>query len=115
MLSSAPPMKTAKDLSATDAIVEIPRYQEFTTDAQRLIQAGARFRQIAGNELILISAIAPDGWKNSAANLELLLAQPMLTDRSKTRAVLLGKVSDLHEVVPSLERQGLAIEHLYDY
>jgi len=115
VLASVPSMKMAKDSAAIEAIVKIPRYQEFTADAQRLIQSGGRFHQVAGNELILISAIAPSGWTISLTNLQLLLSQPILTDRSKSREVLLGKVSDLHEVLPSLERQGLAIEHLYDY
>jgi hypothetical protein len=79
------------------------------------MQGGMRFHQISGNELILISAIAPSAWTNSSPNLQLLLSQPTLTDQSKTRAVLLGKVPDLHQVLPLLERQGLTLEHLYDY
>jgi hypothetical protein len=115
VLASVPSMKVAKDLGATEAIVEIPRYQEFTAEARKLMQDGVRFHQISGNELILISAIAPRVWTNSSPNLQLLLSQPTLTDQSKTRAVLLAKVSDLHEILPLLEQQQLTIEHLYDY
>jgi hypothetical protein len=116
VLASVRSMKVAKDLGATEAIVEIPRYQEFTADAQQLMRDGVRFHQISGNELILISAIAPSVWTNSSPNLQLLLSQPTLTDPSKTRVVLLGKVSDLHQILfPLLERQQLTIEHLYDY
>jgi hypothetical protein len=115
VLASVPSMKVAKDLGATEAIVEIPRYQKFTADAQQLVRDGVRFHQISGNELILISAIAPRGWTNSSPNLQLLLSQPTLTDPAKTRAVLLGRVSDLHQILPLLEQQQLTIEHLYDY
>jgi hypothetical protein len=115
ILTSVKSMKTAKDLGPTEAIVKIPRYQEFTADSQILMQEGMRFQQIAGNELIVISAIAPGQWKNSAANLQLLFSQPMLTNRSKTRAVLVAKVSHLHQIVPLLQQQGVMIEHLYDY
>jgi hypothetical protein len=115
VLASVRSMKVAKDLGATEAIIEIPRYQEFTAEAQLLIQGGVRFHQISGNELILISATGPSVRTNSSPSLQLLLSQPTLTDQSKTRAVLLGKVSDLHQVLPLLERQGLMIEHLYDY
>ena len=115
LLASLPSMKIVKDLGAGEAIVEIPRYQEFTSDAQTLVQNGVHFHQIAGNELIVVSAIAPSGWVSSSNNLQLLLSQPLLTDTDKTRAVLLGKVSELHEVLPLLKQQGLVIEHLYDY
>lgn len=115
LLASLPSMKIVKELGAGEAIVEIPRYQEFTSDAQMLIQNGVHFHQIAGNELIVVSAIAPSGWVSSSNNLQLLLSEPLLTDTNKTRAVLLGKVSELHEVLPLLEQQGLVLEHLYDY
>ena len=95
--------------------MEIPRYQEFTADAGKLLQAGVRFRQISGNQLIVVSAIAPSNWTNTVPNLQLLLAQPLLTDRAKTRVVLLCPVSNLHLLLPLLERQGISIEHIYDY
>jgi len=115
VFASVKPMKLAKNLGPAQAIVEIPRYQEFTADARTLIRQGVRFRQISGNELILISAIAPRGWTNSAPQLQMLLSQPVLTDVLKARIVLLGKVPELHQTLPLLEAQGLVIEHLYDY
>jgi hypothetical protein len=115
VLGAAAAMKTVKDLGATEAIVEIPRYQEFTADARMLLEQGARFHQIAGNELMVVSVIAPRGWSCAAANVEMLLAQPLLTEEGKTRAVLLARVGELHEVVPWLEQQGVTVEHLYDY
>jgi hypothetical protein len=115
ILASVKSMKVIKDLRPTEAIVEIPRYQEFTTDAQTLIQQGVRFRQISGNELMLISAIAPRDWTNSLPQLQLLASQPILTNRAKTRTVLLGRVPELHQTLHLLEQQGLVVEHLYDY
>jgi hypothetical protein len=115
ILASVKSMKAIKDLGPTEAIVEIPRYQEFTTDAQTLIQQGVRFRQVSGNELMLISAIAPRDWTNSLPQLQLLASQPILTNRAKTRTVLLGKVPELHQTLHLLEQQGLVVEHLYDY
>jgi hypothetical protein len=71
--------------------------------------------QISGNELVVVSAIAPGNWTNTVPNLQLLLAQPMLTDRAKTRVVLLCPVPYLHLVIPLLQSGGLTIEHIYDY
>ncbi len=115
VLAPSSSIQVAKDLGPGEAIVEIPRYQEFTQDARVLIQHGVRFRQIAGNELLVISAIAPGKWTNSVANVQLLFSQSMLTDPSRTRVVLLTRVNEIHRVIPALEAQGVAIEHLYDY
>lgn len=107
--------RVLRDLGDHQAIVQIPRYQEFTTAAQDLIHNGARFHQIAGNELIVVSAISPVYWTNRLPNLQLLLAQPLLTDTGNKRNVLLCRVTELHTVLPALENQGLKIEHIYDY
>ena len=108
-------VKIIRDLGNNQAIIEIPRYQEFAASAQSLIQSGVRFHQIAANELIVISAIAPTQWKNNAQTRQLLLAQPLLTNPGKTRVVLLCRVSDLQTTLPQLKVEGLEIEHLYDY
>jgi hypothetical protein len=113
--SPMPSVRILRDLGNKQAIVEIPRYQEFTTVALGLIHDGVRFRQIAGNELIVISAISPDSWTNSMPNLQLLLAQPLLTNPGNTRNVVLCRVAELNSVLPVLEHQGLTIEHLYDF
>jgi hypothetical protein len=115
VLASVKSMKLARDLGPTEAIVEIPRYQEFTTDAQTLLEQGARFRQIAGNELLVISAIAPAGWKNDNPKLQLLEQQLILTARDNMRIVLLARVSDLNDILAALARTGVKLEHLYDY
>ncbi len=115
VLASVKSMKLVKDLGPTEGIVEVPRYQEFTRDTLTPVHHGICFGQIAGNELIVISAIAPGGWTTAESHVQLLLRQPILTAQDRTRAVLLARVSDLCEVLPSLERQGLAIEHLYDF
>jgi hypothetical protein len=113
--SPIPSVRILRDVGNKQAMLEIPRYQEFTSAALGLIHAGVHFRQIASNQLIVISAIAPSGWLNNIPNLQLLLAQPLLTDPGNTRIVLLCRVPELHNTLPMLENQGLKIEHLYDY
>ena len=116
LISSAiPSVKILRDVGDEQAMLEIPRYQEFTSAALGLIRAGVRFRQIASNNLIVVSAIAPSGWMPGTPNVQLLLTQPLLTDRGYSRVVLLCRVPELHNTLPMLEQQGLKIEHLYDY
>jgi len=114
-IASMNSIKIAKDLGPTEAIIEVPRYQEFTADVRTLADGGARFSQIAGNELIVISAIAPSPSITPEPNVQLLLKEPILTGQGRTRAVLLVRVSDLNEVLGSLVRHGFEVEHLYDY
>ncbi len=113
--SSIPSVKVLRDLGSRQAMVEIPRYQEFTSAALGLIHDGVHFRQIASNNLIVVSAIAPIRWTNSIPDVQLLLAQPLLTDPGNSRVVLLCRVPELHNTLLMLGRQGLKIEHLYDY
>jgi hypothetical protein len=113
--SFAGQFKIVRDLGGNEAIIEVPRYQEFTPATQTLIKAGVHFHQIAGNQLIVVSAIAPIQWTNSAPDLQVLLMQPLLTNPEKTRVILLCPVPDLDTALPRLEADGLIIEHLYDY
>jgi hypothetical protein len=108
-------VKLVRDLGGNQAILAIPRYQEFTGTAQALVRGGVHFNQIAGNQLIVISAIAPGAWTNKTPGLQLLLTQPLLTSPGRTRVVALCRVPELSLVLPLLEADGLAIEHLYDY
>jgi hypothetical protein len=115
LIASVKSIKIARDLGPTEAIIEVPRYQEFTTDVRTLVGHGARFSQFAGNELIVISAIAPSGSITPESSVQMLLKQPILMGQGRTRVVLLVRVSGLNEVLASLERQGLKVEHLYNY
>jgi hypothetical protein len=115
LLTSAPGVTMARSPGPNSAIVEIPRYQPFTPAALALIHDGMHFRQIAGNELIVLTVIAPNGQTRSDSNLQVLLAQPLLTVPGYSRAVVLVRVSELNEVLPELEQRGIRIEHVYDY
>jgi hypothetical protein len=108
-------VKLVRDLGGNQAILAIPRYQEFTGTAQALVRAGVHFNQIAGNQLIVISAIAPGAWTNKTPGLQLLLTQPLLTSPGRARVVLLCRVPELSSALPLLQADGLVIEHLYDY
>lgn len=107
--------KLVKAVLPNTAIVQIPRYQPFTEHARSLIENGVGFHQIAGNQLIITSQIAPAGWRNSDARVQTLLEQPILTQKDRIRVVLLGRVEDLDAIIPAMRKQGLVLEHIYDY
>lgn len=97
----------------TSAAVTLPRYEAFTAAAVGLLHDGARFRDIAGNDEILLTAIVPAGFE--AGGLHAILTERLLTDPTRVRVAVRTQVSQLHEVVASLEKSGGRIEHLYDY
>ena len=96
-------------------VVTIPRYETFTTTAIRLIENGVSFLDIAGNDQILVTAIAPTTWTPNTTGDTLLFSGPILTDPGRQRIGVGVAVSSLHATVLELRRAGVRIEHLYDY
>jgi hypothetical protein len=105
-----------EDLDAASELVALPRYEPFTAAVARLAADGVRFVEIAGNERMLATLIAPAEWRDTAGRGDRLLEWPMLTDRSRKRVALTLDVARLHEVLPSLAAEpGVALDHLYDF
>jgi len=94
-------------------LLSIPRYEPFTAAVTVLARAGVRFLEIAGNDEILVTVIAPRGWRDERARARLVHEQQ--TRPGETRLALSVPVRRLHEVLPALERDGARIEHVYDY
>jgi hypothetical protein len=96
-------------------IVIIPRYQEFTTVAEWLADRDIHFVEIAGNDEILVSAIAPRNWGyNLTAGAEAFSTE-LATDPGSNRVAITTPVSDLHRVLNELRNRGIKVEHVYDY
>lgn len=102
-------------LGADRFIVRLPRYESFTQIALGLIDRGVTFEQIAGNDDILVTAIAPGAWPAAPMKGELIAALPILTEPPKTRLAIRTPVAALHELVTFLRAHGVQIEHIYDY
>ena len=94
------------------SLLSLPRYEEFGAVVQRLIHQGVRFREIAGNQEIFLTAIVPESWKYDLPTGEMLMSRPMLTDPNRKRVGIMVPVKSLNEVVLKLES---SIEHIYDY
>ena len=119
ILAADPHLKIVRDLpeqnGSASAIFEIPRYQEFTPAAVALIAAGAHFHQIAGNELISVSVISQGPLEALPGDPQILLAQQIPSDRSRTRTLLLCPVASLDQLLPSVVAQRAIVEHIYDF
>ncbi|MCX6022590.1 MAG: hypothetical protein NTZ05_12840 [Chloroflexi bacterium] len=97
------------------SLVTIPRYAAFTEIVTGLARQSVTFLEIAGNSTILVTAIAPQDWRNQSASVRLLSAMPILTEPGRRRIALAVPVTMLHTVLPALEQEGVRIEHIYDY
>jgi hypothetical protein len=97
-------------------VVRLPRYEAFTQAAIALLGTGARFVDIAGNDRILVTVIAPSALNEAAlGSSTVVTSEPMLTNRVRKRLALLVPVDQLHRALPELRTAGANIEHLYDY
>jgi hypothetical protein len=110
-----PRMKKVVRVAPREFIVNIPRYQEFTGVAATLASQGVGFVEIAGNSHIIVSVLAPQGWRYGNGDARQLFASPILTHPEEQRVVLGCKVSSLAGVLNRLDSSGVGFEHVYDY
>jgi hypothetical protein len=115
VLTKTPDAKVIKAIPGGGQIIEAPRYDQFTQLALALSRDGARFREIAGNDTIVLSAIAPSTWTYVTGYGKELMRMPVVVDRAKSRALIEVPVERLSDCVRALERDGVVVERLYDY
>ncbi len=89
--------------------IETPRYRELTGLLDRMAADGVNFVEIAGNDDILLTAIAPGARVNSA-----LFSFPR-QGYDDYRHLLLVKVSDLAGQLRQMRTGPLTLEHIHDY
>lgn len=94
-----------------ETLIELPRYQGFTTAATALARHGVQFVEIAGNRgAILVSRIVPTTIPASGKG-RVLIRQPIVTRPGWQRQALDVPVADLSAVLVGSEE----VEHVFDY
>jgi hypothetical protein len=114
-LQQFPRVKVVKQPGPRSFIVDIPRYQEFTTIASALATHDVHFVEIAGNSQITVSVLAPQSWHYDGQDAQHLFSHAVLTHPEQQRVILGCEVSSLHAVLERLQARGTTIEHVYDY
>ncbi len=112
---SEPRVKKLADLGAQSFVVSIPRYRLFTEVVPAMARQNIRFLDIAGNDEIFLTAVAPRDWDPASAGGDVLLLTEIATDPSLMRLGIKTPVRSLHTLLPALEQAGVKIEHVYDY
>jgi hypothetical protein len=102
--------------SGSAEIVRLPRYEAFTTAAVSLADGGAGFVDIAGNDEILVTVLAPAAFgERKLPYARTIASRPIPTDPSRKRLAIQLPVARLRDALPALRAEGATIEHLYDY
>jgi hypothetical protein len=116
MQTRLPDLKILKEFPDQSLAISLPRYAPFTTNACELAVAGVNFREIAGNSsAILITVLAPNGWKENSANARVLFTQPLPTRPDVSRVALATPVDSLREILVQLSEQKIPVEHIFDF
>lgn len=115
VLKREPEVKLTKRIDASRAIVSIPRYEQFTLIVPRLVKMGVRFVEIAGNDEILLTALAPRAWQYDVPVGRGLFAVNVLSQPQFRRIAVQVPIASLHLALTELEKRGVKLEHLYDY
>jgi hypothetical protein len=112
-----PQVKKMKDMGPQIFVAVIPRYQEFTDLAMRLASRNVHFVEIAGNDEIMLTVVAPEGWNYDLPpeQASLLFTENFLTKSDVKRIALECPVTSLHTVLENLSAQGIKVEHVYDF
>ncbi len=114
-LSQIPQMKVVKRVGPHAFVVDAPRYQPFTPAAIQLARENVTFVEIAGNSSITLSVLAPKPVAGHQYPAQKLFSMPILTRPEWQRLVLRCDVAGLADMLNQAQKDGLVIEHVYDY
>ncbi|MFK7800570.1 MAG: hypothetical protein AB8G95_02965 [Anaerolineae bacterium] len=115
ILESQLDLKLYKTLENGEAIVSVPRYEQFTVMVPELAEAGLEFVEIAGNGEIVMAILVPQAWEYDLTAGDVFLEQTYLSRPELKRLVVTVPVDQLHAVLLEVAEQELTLEHLYDY
>ena len=115
VLTDFPDVHLVERVDGGLALVTIPHYQPFTDLVPPLTAQGVRFVEFAGNDHVMLSAFAPSAWTDNLTDAELMFAMPVLIEPARQRLGLNIPVATLHETLAEMAKQGISVEHIYDY
>ncbi|MCE9541788.1 hypothetical protein K8R03_04515 [Candidatus Kaiserbacteria bacterium] len=96
------------------AIIEVPRYQEFTRLMRELASARANILDFAGNDGIVVSVIVPPGEHYGVVEGTIFLTMSTASDRGQ-RLLLEVPAKDFSAFIRHTLSHGYTLEHVYDY
>ena len=105
-------------LDQANSLVSTPRYDGFRDAMGRLAAAhtGVRVKEIAGNDRIFVTGIAPADWQYAGGAAQIPFALLLPSDKSRKRVAMIIPARNLLDVLGGLRIEGkLVLDHVYDY
>jgi hypothetical protein len=104
-----------KPLGPRSYVVSLPPREGFTETVRDLQAKGVQFLSIAGNDDILLTALAPRALADVVPSDRRVATLPLLTDPLRTRLALRVRITALSNVLAWLASRGASIEAIHDY
>lgn len=107
-----------RPLGPSHSLVLTQRYDAFRDLLLEAARRGERtaISEIAGNDDIVVSGLAPAGWSYRGPEAEFVFALPLPTDRRTIRPILRVRTEHLLPFLQRVQREGrFKVDHVYDY
>ena len=108
-------VRKIEDLGAGSYLITVPHYQGFTDVVPELARQGVQFISFAGNNEILLTAIAPREFTYNFNDGILLFEQKLMITQESKRIAVQVPVKSLTNILNSLWAKNVKVEHLFDY
>jgi FAD/FMN-containing dehydrogenase len=118
LASQYPAVQRLESVDSIHTLVSVPRYDGFRETMMELARAGApvAISEIAGNDDIFLTGVAPRGWGYSGAPALPVYALPIAIDSTRKRVAMRVPVRYLLPTLRGLVAEGrLEVDHVYDY
>jgi hypothetical protein len=114
-VAADPRIRVLRDLGSGRVLVLTPRYQAYTDLLVGLARRGRDVAEIAGNDRILVSVLAPRGSLPPLGAARSLFELPIQSRPNQRRVGLDVPLGELGTTIRALESARATIEHVYDY
>jgi hypothetical protein len=110
-------LKVLERLDASHVLAATPRYDAFRDAMLDLARSGstAELTEIAGNREILLTGVAPRGWRYAGSRGAVGYTLPLPSNDSRKRVVMRVPTAELIALLRETLSGGLAVDHIYDY
>jgi len=112
---ATPGVRKVQPLGDGAWIITVPHYQGFTDTVPLLAQQGVHFEEIAGNDEIMLTLIAPTAWRYDLSAGRPLFTMELLSGTGFERVAVQAPIKSLDQMLREIATKGLRLEHLFDY
>jgi len=96
-------------------VISLPRWGEFTEIMPKLIDSGAEFIDISGNDDILVTVTTNKNNEESINTGKFLFSSKVISPVDTKRLAFNVSVNMLPDFLKNINQQNMTLEHIYDY